>query len=70
MLKYDPVIPSSVDIENKALRPDIVLRHKKEKMAFLIEVAVPSDFDVNNTEIKKMTKYQDLKNEVKISWKL
>ena len=35
-----------------------------------IEVSVPSDFGLNNAEIKKMTKYQDLKNEVKISWKL
>ena len=31
---------------------------------------VASDFDLNNLEIKKMTKYQDLKNEMKRSWKL
>ena len=31
---------------------------------------VPSNFGQNNTEIKKTTRYQDLKNEVKISWKL
>ena len=36
----------------------------------LIEVSVPSYFGRNNAEIKKITKYQDLKNEVKISWKL
>ena len=36
----------------------------------LIGVSVPSDFGRNNAEIKKMTKYQDLKNEVKRSWKL
>ena len=36
----------------------------------LIEVSVPSDFGLNDAEIKKMTKYQDLKNEVKRSWKL
>ena len=29
-----------------------------------------SDFGLKNAEIKKMTKYQDLKNEVKRSWKL
>ena len=36
----------------------------------LIEVLVPSDFCINNAEIEKMTKYQDLKNEMKRSWKL
>jgi len=32
--------------------------------------SVPSDFGRNKAEIKKMTKYQDLSDEVKISWKL
>ena len=36
----------------------------------LIEVSVPNDFGLNATEISKMTKYQDLKNEVKRTWKL
>ena len=45
------MIPSSVNIENKALRLDIVLRYKKEKKALLIEVSVPRDFGLNNTEI-------------------
>ena len=36
----------------------------------LIEVSVRSDFGLNNAEIKKMIKYQYLKNEVKRSWKL
>ena len=36
----------------------------------LIEILVPSDFGLNNAEIKKMTKYQDIKNEIKRSWKL
>ena len=38
--------------------------------ALLIEISVPSDFGLNNAEIKKMTKYQDLKDEIKRSWKL
>ena len=59
-----------MNIENKALRLDIVLRCKKEMKTLLIEVSVPSDCGLNNAEIKKMTKYQDLNNEVKRSWKL
>ena len=70
MLTHDKMIPSSVNIENKALHPDIVLKHKKEKSALLIEVSVPNDFGLNETEIRKMTKYQDLKNEGKTMWKL
>ena len=39
-----------MDIANKALCPDIVLKHKKEKKpAFLIEVSVPNDFGLNVT---------------------
>ena len=62
MLTCGKMIPSSVNIANKALHPDIVLKHKKEKSAFLIEVSVPIDFRLNATEIRKMTKYQDLTN--------
>ena len=70
MLMHDKMIPSSVDIANKALHLDIVLKHKKEKSVLLIKVSVPNDFGLNATEIRKMTKYQDLKNEVKRTWKL
>ena len=58
MLMCDKMIPSSVDIANNALRPDMVLKHKKEKkMALLIELSVPNDFGLNATEIRKITKY-------------
>ena len=43
--------------------PYTVLGYKKKKKALLIEVSVPRDFGLNNTEIKKMTKYQDMKND-------
>ena len=59
-----------MDIAKKALRTALVLKHKKEKSALLIEVSVPNDFGLNSTEIRKTTKYQDLKNEVKRMWKL
>ena len=60
----------SGDTTNKALCRDIELKHKKEKSALLIEVSVPNDFGLNATEMRKMIKYQDLKNEVKRTWKL
>ena len=64
------MIPLSVDIANRALCPYMMLKHKKEKTSLLIEVSVPNDFRLNATEIRKITKYQDLKNEVKRMWKL
>ena len=64
------MIPSSVNIENKALHLDIVHRYKNEKKALFIEVSVSSDFGLKNAEIKKMTRYQDVRNEVKRSWKM
>ena len=67
MLTYDLMIPSSVNIENKSIATGY---SAEEKKALLIEVAVPINCGVNITEIKKMTKYRDLKKEVKISWKL
>ena len=70
MLTYDLMISPNVNMENKALRLDIGLRYKKENKASLVEVSVNSEFGLNNAEIKKMTKYEDLKNEVKRSWKL
>jgi len=36
----------------------------------LNKVSVPNDFARNATEIRKMTKYKDLKNEVNRAWKL
>ena len=66
----DKMIPSNVDTANKTSRPDIVLKHKKEKTALLIEVSVPIDYGPIAPEIRKMTKCLDLKNEVKRMWKL
>ena len=34
------MIPSSVNIENKALRPDITFMYKKKEKALLIEVLI------------------------------
>ena len=36
----------------------------------MISSSMNIDFGLSNAEIKKMTKYQDLKNEVKRAWKL
>ena len=53
MLTHDKMIPSSVDIANKALRLDMGLKHKNIKSALLIKVSVPNDFGLNATKLSK-----------------
>ena len=53
-LTYNLMIPSSVNIENKALRPDIIVRYKKrEKKALLIEVLKPVILDETMQKSRK-----------------
>ena len=51
------------------MRLDIILGYETGKVELLIEMSEPCDFGINNTEIKKMMKYQHRKNEVKRLWK-
>ena len=67
---YDKVIKAGRYIENKAVKPDIVVWDRKEKKAQIIEVNVPNDFGLNRGEREKVTKYQDLKNDLKDTWEL
>ena len=62
MLTHDKIIPSSVDITNKALRLEMVLKHKKEKSALLIVVSVPNDFW---TECYKNQEHKQIPGSVK-----
>ena len=53
-----------------ANRPDIVIRDKKDKTCFLIDVSVPSDTNTSLKTYEKLTKYKDLETELQRSWKL
>ena len=61
MLTHDKIIPSCVDITNKALRLEMVLKHK-EKSALLIVVSVPNDFW---TECDKNQEHEQIPGSVK-----
>ena len=67
---YDKVIPAGRYIESKAVKPDIVVWDKQEKTAQLIEVTVPNDYGLNRAEREKITKYQELKNDLRTTWSL
>ena len=67
---YDKDIQAGRYIKDKAIKPDIVIWNKKEKTALIIDVAVPNDYGLNRAEREKITKYQDLKNDLKKTWSL
>ena len=67
---YDKVIPTGRFIESGAIKPDIVIWNRQEKTAQIIDVTVPNDYGLNRAEREKITKYQDLKNDLRTTWKL
>ena len=67
---YDKEIPTGRYIEGGAVKPDIVIWNKEEKIAKIVVVTVSNDFGLNRAERHKITKYQDLKNGLKTTWAL
>jgi RNA-splicing ligase RtcB len=54
----------------EANRPDLVWVNKKEKKAFIVDIAVPLDKNVVSTMAEKRRKYQPLAFELKQVWQL
>ena len=53
----------------EARRPDLIVIDKKEQKGIIIDIAVPTDVRVEEKK-EKVEKYQDLKREIRRSWKL
>ena len=49
----------------KARKPDLILVNKKEHKATIIDIVVPVDMTVEEKEMEKVEKYQELKREIK-----
>ena len=58
----------TTDREVGSNRPDIVIRDKKEKKVYIIDVSCPSDVNVKNKENEKITKYSGLRVELAKMW--
>ena len=67
---YDKPIPTGRYIENKAIKPDILIHNHQENTVQIIDVSIPNDFGINRAEREKITKYQDLKNALNDEWEL
>ena len=54
----------------EARRPDIVVVNKQERKYTIIDIAVPADKRIGETENEKIEKYQDLKREIARIWNM
>jgi hypothetical protein len=59
-----------MDTEVMANRPDIVVKHKKDKTCLLINVAIPADKNVIQKEVEKKLKYKNLSIEIQRMWNM
>ena len=64
-ITYDAPIPAARHITDGAVRPDIVVLDKHTRRGYIIDVCVPNDYGLARQEREKVTKYQDLKNDMK-----
>lgn len=54
----------------KANKPDIIIKDKKRRTCQLIDVAIPSDYNVTEKEAEKYLKYKDLQIETERMWNM
>ena len=69
-ITYDKPIVLGRYVEGGAIKPDIIVWDHENKSAKIIEVSVPNDYGLNVSERKKISKYQDLKNDLRNTWEL
>ena len=50
---YDKPIPTGRYIENKAIKPDLLIHNHQDNTAQIIDVSIPNDFGINRAERKK-----------------
>jgi len=65
---WNQAVPT--DREVTANRPDIIIKHKKEKTCTLIDVAIPADRNVVQKEAERKLKYKSLGIEIQRMWNL
>lgn len=62
-------IPVQTDVTIVHNRPDIIYTNKIENKTYLIDITVPSDYNIGAKEIEKLSKYHALKVEITRLWK-
>ena len=54
----------------EAKRPDMIVVEKRNKCCKIIDFAIPYDRRIEEKEVEKVVKYQDLARELKKFWKM
>ena len=62
--------PIQTDHEIQHNKPDIILHEKAKNTAYIIDIAVPSDYNIVNKRAEKLRNYVDLAIELKELWNL
>ena len=65
---YDQVLGTDRPVGSN--RPDIVIRDKVGKKAYIIDVSCPCDTNVMKKENEKIAKYQSLRAELQKMWRV
>ena len=63
---YDQVLATDRDVG--ANRPDIVVKDKKNRITYIIDISCPCDVNVIKKEAEKISKYSTLKRELLRMW--
>ena len=63
-------MPITTDKQINANRPDIVVKDHKKKICYLLDISTPSDRNIANKEIEKLSKYKDLEIEINRMWNM
>ena len=58
------------DLKLSANRPDLLLVDDKERIAYIIDISVPGENNINKKMAEKRSKYYDLKREISRIWSL
>ena len=62
--------PVQTDHTIRHNKPDILLVDKNERHAIIIDIAVPSDYNITRKRAEKIQNYQDLSYELKQIWQV
>ena len=62
--------PIRTDRTVQANRPDVVMKHRQNKMCQLICISVPSDSNISSKDFEKLSKYKDMEIEIAKMWKM
>ena len=54
----------------QASKPDLIIKDRQLNTCLIIDVAVPSDYNLVQKEAEKISKYRDLEIEIKRMWKM